>query len=119
MQAGLADNPPVFVLGGNIVPLGPPGTNTTTALRAGNLTLLVAFPSADSPPFERCGGGCGSQNGVGNRVTCGHMYLDQGKLPLPDASAVDARLHACFHALLLVAALHATEVRHDAVLISG
>ncbi|CAL8465181.1 g4716 [Coccomyxa elongata] len=78
VQASLADNPPVFVLGGNIVPLGPQGTNTTTALRAGNLTLLVAFPSASSPKFERCGQRCGSQNGYGNRVACGHMYLDQG-----------------------------------------
>lgn len=80
MQAGLADNPPVFILGGNILPMGPPGPNTTTALRGANLTLLVAFPSADSPPFERCGSGCSSQNGIGNRVTCGHMYLDQGSL---------------------------------------
>lgn len=61
------------------MPLGPPGPNTTTAMRAGNLTLLVAFPSADSQPFERCSPGCGSQNGVGNRVTCGGIYLDQGK----------------------------------------
>lgn len=52
---------------------------TTTALRASNLTLLAAFPSAESPHFERCGQGCRAQSTAQRLVTCGHMYLDQGK----------------------------------------
>ncbi|CAL5222310.1 g4654 [Coccomyxa viridis] len=77
--AGLEDNPPVYVRGGNIVPLGASGLMTTTALRASNLTLLAAFPSAESPHFERCGQGCRAQSTAQRLVTCGHMYLDQGE----------------------------------------
>ena len=79
MQAGLEDNPPVYILGGNIIPLGSSGLMTTTALRASNLTLLTAFPSAHSPPFERCGQGCAVPSTPSRLVTCGHMYLDQGQ----------------------------------------
>lgn len=80
MQAGLEDNPPVYILGGNIIPLGSSGLMTTTALRASNLTLLTAFPSAHSPPFERCGQSCDVPSTPSRLVTCGHMYLDQGQL---------------------------------------
>ena len=34
-QAAPTDNPPVYVLGGNIVPIGVNGTNTTTGARTG------------------------------------------------------------------------------------
>lgn len=51
---------------------------TTTYLRASNLTLLAAFPSAQSPLFERCGQGCAAHNSPNRLVTCGHMYLDHG-----------------------------------------
>ena len=69
----------MYVLGGNIVPLGASGLMTTTALRASNVTLLAAFPSAQSPPFERCGQGCRAQSTAQRLVTCGHMYLDHGE----------------------------------------
>jgi hypothetical protein len=79
-QAGLTDNPPVYVLGGNIVPLSVNGTNTTAAARAGNLTLLAALPGAQLlGSFERCGQGCAASSQPGNLVTCGHMYLDGGE----------------------------------------
>ena len=78
LQAGMEDNPPVYVLGGNIVPLGASGLMTTTALRASNLTLLAAFPAPGSPPFERCGKRCTVQSTAKHLVTCGHMYMDQG-----------------------------------------
>ena len=35
LQASTTDNPPVYLLGGNIVPIGVTGTNTTTAARTG------------------------------------------------------------------------------------
>ena len=78
VQAGLQDNPPVYILGGNIIPLGASGLMTTTALRASNLSLLAAFPSAHSAHFERCGQGCTAQSTANRSVTCGHMYLDHG-----------------------------------------
>ncbi len=81
LQAGLEDNPPVYVLGGNIVPLGASGMMTTSYLRASNLTLLVAFSSAQAPTFERCGQGCAAHSSSSLLVTCGHMYLDQGLYP--------------------------------------
>jgi hypothetical protein len=40
-QAGITDNTPVYVLGGNIIPIGVNGTNTTTGARAG---LSLCFP---------------------------------------------------------------------------
>lgn len=79
LQAALEDNPPVYILGGNIVPLGSSGMMTTSHLRASNLTLIAAFPSTKSPPFERCGEGCAEQSSASRLVTCGHMYLDQGR----------------------------------------
>ena len=51
---------------------------TTSSLRASNLTLLAAFPSAQAPTFERCGQGCAAHSSSSRLVTCGHMYLDQG-----------------------------------------
>ena len=80
LQAALEDNPPVYILGGNIVPLGSPGLMTTNYLRASNLTLIAAFPSEHSPSFERCGQGCAEHSSSSRLVTCGHMYLDHGGL---------------------------------------
>lgn len=68
----------MYVLGGNIVPFGSSGMMTTSYLRASNLTLLAAFPSAHSPSFERCGQGCAAHSTPNRLVTCGHMYLDHG-----------------------------------------
>lgn len=98
-QAEIVDNPPVYVLGGNIVPLGAAGLMTTTALRASNLTLLAALPSPRSPQFERCGQGCTAQSTAQRLVTCGHMYLDQG-MPCFVSPAVHRRLHV-LHMLAL------------------
>lgn len=78
-QANLTDNTPVFILGGNIVPMGPNGTVTTTAARAGDLTLVAAMPAASSTHFDRCSQGCAGTSQPGNLVACGHMYLDQGE----------------------------------------
>lgn len=61
-----------------MVPIGPNGTNTTTAARSGNLTLIAALPGSLSPAFYRCGQGCAAQSSSGSLVACGHMYLDQG-----------------------------------------
>ncbi|CAL8465182.1 g4717 [Coccomyxa elongata] len=77
--ANLTDNTPVFILGGNIIPIGPNGTNTTTAARAGNLTLTAAMPTTSSTWFDRCGKGCAAASQPGELVACGHMYLDQGE----------------------------------------
>lgn len=78
VQAELTDNPPVFILGGTIIPLGQSGMMTTSFLRASNLTLLAAFPSPNSPAFERCGQGCSARNSPSRLVACSHMYLDHG-----------------------------------------
>ena len=78
LQAAPTDNPPVYILGGNVVPIGANGTNTTAAARAANLTLVAALPGPHSPLFSRCGQGCSAQSSPGNLVACGHMYLDQG-----------------------------------------
>ena len=78
LQAAPTDNPPVYILGGNVVPVGANGTNTTAAARAANLTLVAALPGPHSPSFSRCGQGCSAQSSSGNLVACGHMYLDQG-----------------------------------------
>ena len=106
-QAGTTDNTPVYVLGGNIVPIGVNGTNTTSGAQSGpgstpwhgeallqgngspercmhawpgNLTLLIALPDGQSPGFQRCGQLCAATSSEGNLVACGHMYLDGGAL---------------------------------------
>ena len=78
VQAQTTDDPPVYILGGNIVPIGVNGTNNTSAARAGNLTLVAALPGPQSPYFYRCGQSCAAQSSPSNLVACGHMYLDQG-----------------------------------------
>ena len=78
LQAQTTDDPPVFILGGNIVPIGANGTNNTDAARAANLTLLAALPGLQSPFFHRCGQGCAAQSSPSSLVACGHIYLDQG-----------------------------------------
>ena len=80
LQAQTTDNPPVYILGGNIIPIGANGTNNTAAAMAANLTLIAALPGPQQPGFERCGQGCAAQSSPGNLVACGHMYLDQGVL---------------------------------------
>ena len=109
VQAALTDNPPVYILGGNIIPLGQPGMMTTSLLRASNLTLLAAFASPDAPAFERCGQGCSAQSSPGRLVTCGHMYLDHGG-PSAESTCWDYCLDFLFSCHGVVK--HATQVPH-------
>ena len=77
------------------MPLGSSGMMTTNYLRASNLTLIAAFSSAQSPPFERCGQGCAEQSSASRLVTCGHMYLDHGG-PLAERSWHSLRFEIAF-----------------------
>lgn len=108
LQAGLEDNPPVYVLGGNMIPLGASSLMTTTALRASNLTLLAAFPAPGSPPFERCGQACTVQSTAKLLVTCGHMYLDHGTY---QALTSPARVKNCMPGHVSAWVLHAQYAR--------
>ncbi|KAK9831002.1 hypothetical protein WJX81_007621 [Elliptochloris bilobata] len=79
VHAGVTDDIPVHVLGGNIVPLAtPPASfpfNTTSDAKSAPLTLLVALPGPPgAPPQQRCGGACASGS-----AACGSMYLDGGE----------------------------------------
>jgi len=78
-QAGVTDDIPVHVLGGNIVPLATPAAgsafNTTTAARTAPLTLLAALPGPPGGPAPlRCGPACAA-----GAAACGRMYLDGGE----------------------------------------
>lgn len=78
-QAGVTDDIPVHVLGGNIVPLATPPAgapfNTTAEARGAPLTLLVALPGPPGPPAQqRCGDACAA-----GAAACGSMYLDAGE----------------------------------------
>ena len=57
-QAGLTDNTPIYILGGNILPFGQGGMTTSQA-KASPLTLVVALANATSVnTTDRCSGKC-------------------------------------------------------------
>ncbi len=58
MQAGLTDNTPIYILGGNILPFGQGGMTTSQA-KASPLTLVAALANATSVnTTDRCSGKC-------------------------------------------------------------
>lgn len=70
MQANVTDNTPVFILGGNILPVAAGGMTTTEA-KSSNLTLIVAFAGAASTEaMQRCNTYCPVQ-----KVGC--LWLQQ------------------------------------------
>ena len=58
VQAGVTDNTPIYMLGGNILPFSHGGM-TTSAAKTSNLTLVVAFASVWAVgAIERCSSKC-------------------------------------------------------------
>ena len=58
LQAGITDNTPIYMLGGNILPFAQGGM-TTSAAKASNVTLVVAFTSVwAAAAVERCSSKC-------------------------------------------------------------